>query len=1085
MHDDPGFHSRVPVSHLVYDRRTLLSLYSPTLMPGPTVVERVRELGLRSVYRMRRVHDCLHLRRYRGRRSGRRARKSPIVRCAGNGAFVIVSARSPGSGPVQCRSPPVLHPVHIDRHSAPPGKTLVFGFINIRSLANKVDDLLETGRDLSLDVMFIAETWHDTESVCLDRLRSGGYQVVDRPRPRPAAAMDTIRTNHGGLAIVAPPGVCLKRLETGAKPTLFELLCVRVVSGSFSCVVVLIYRPPKVKKEAETDQTAMSGFFVELEDVLDRVVTFVDPLYIVGDINIHLERPDEPVSRQFVELLGSHGLACRVSSPTHDRGGMLDVVASREDLPAPMVDVVDIGLSDHRLLRWSTSLVRQPPVYTSVPRRPWRRLDMEAFRAGLRSSSLCSADTWSRLDVDGLARLYDTEITAVLDGLVPVATVAYRRRPSDPWFDDECAAAKREVRRLERAIQQDDPSIDGAATAEWHASRRGYRSLLRRKREEFWRTKIDAESSTPRQLWKSIDALMGRGSAPVSSTIGPTDFHQFFDAKVAGVRASTADAPSPTFTAVDPGCSFTHFELLTVEDVAAAIRALPDKQCSSDPIATRYVKEAVDVLAPFCTELFNRSLTAGSVPSSFKAAYVTPLLKKVGLDPADVSSYRPISNLSVMSKLLERLVAKQLVGYLTASGLLPRLQSAYRAHHSTETAVLRVMTDILRALDTGNLAVLTLLDLSAAFDTVDHATLLRRLSVTYGLDGAVLNWFRSYLSGRTQFVRCGSSKSASSTLSCGVPQGSVLGPILFLLYTADLLGIIEQHDLIPHLYADDTQICGYSPPSDVLQLQERVSGCVDDVAKWMQSNRLQLNTAKTEVLWCASIRRQHQIPQPGLRVGVDVIVPSASVRDLGIYLDCDVSMKTHVSKVVSSCFAVLRRLRSIRSSVTRPVFVSLVVSLVLSRLDYGNATLAGITDRLMDRLRSVLNASARLIYASRRTEHVTPLLRDLHWLRYPDRIDYKLAVLVYRCLQGLAPSYLADEFTRVSEIESRRNLRSASTANLVVPRFQRKTLGGRAFPVAAAQAWNSLPSHVTSSSSLASFKRNLKTELFLRSYVQS
>ena len=216
----------------------------------------------------------------------------------------------------------------------------------------------------------------------------GGYQVVDRPRPRSAVAMDTVRTNHGGLAVVAFPVVGLKRLESGAKPTLFELLCVRVVSGSFSCVVVLIYRPPKVKKEAETDQTAMSGFFVELGDVLDRTVTFVDPLYIVGDINIHLERPDEPVSRQFVELLGAHDLACRVTSPTYDRGGMLDVVASREDLPAPMVDIVDIGLSDHRLLCWSTSLVRQPPVYTSVPRRPWRRLDMEALRAGQWSSSL-------------------------------------------------------------------------------------------------------------------------------------------------------------------------------------------------------------------------------------------------------------------------------------------------------------------------------------------------------------------------------------------------------------------------------------------------------------------------------------------------------------------------------------------------------------------------------------------------------------------------------------------------------------------------------------------------------------------------
>ena len=196
-----------------------------------------------------------------------------------------------------------------------------------------------------------------------------------------------------------------------------------------------------------------------------------------------------------------------------------------------------------------------------------------------------------------------------------------------------------------------------------------------------------------------------------------------------------------------------------------------------------------------------------------------------------------------------------------------------------------------------------------------------------------------------------------------------------------------------------------------------------------------------------------------------------------------VSMKTHVSKVVSGCFAVLRRLRSIRPSVTRSVFVSLVVTLVLSRLDYGNATLVGIPDRLMNRVRSVLNAAARLIHAARRTEHVTPLLRDLHWLRYPERIEYKLATLAYRCLHGLGPSYLADEFIRVSEIGSRRHLRSALTASLVVPRFRWKTLGGRAFPVAAAPVWNGLPSYVTSCSSLTSFKRCLKTELFHRSYV--
>jgi len=194
----------------------------------------------------------------------------------------------------------------------------------------------------------------------------------------------------------------------------------------------------------------------------------------------------------------------------------------------------------------------------------------------------------------------------------------------------------------------------------------------------------------------------------------------------------------------------------------------------------------------------------GSVPSSFKAAYVTPLLKKPDLDSADPKSYRPIANLSVQSKLLERLVARQLLNYLNAAKLLPERQSAYRAYHSTATAVTKVLADILLALDKGDIAMLTLLDLSAAFDTVDHAILLRRLEVSYSLGGAMLSWFGSYLDGRTQFIRCGRLSSDPTASICCVAQGSVLGPILFLLYTADVLPLIERYNLHPHGYADDT-----------------------------------------------------------------------------------------------------------------------------------------------------------------------------------------------------------------------------------------------------------------------------------------
>ena len=189
------------------------------------------------------------------------------------------------------------------------------------------------------------------------------------------------------------------------------------------------------------------------------------------------------------------------------------------------------------------------------------------------------------------------------------------------------------------------------------------------------------------------------------------------------------------------------FQSLVVEDVVAAVPALPDKHSADDPLPTRLLKENVDILAPVLVELHNRSLQTGSVPTSFKSAYITPLQKKANFDPADPKSYRLITNVSLLSKAARASRSSQLVSHLNAARPLPDLQSAYRAHHSTETAVTKVLSDILTVLDTGDIGMLTLADLSAAFDTVDH-DILRRLAVSYGLGGTVLSWFQSYLDGR-------------------------------------------------------------------------------------------------------------------------------------------------------------------------------------------------------------------------------------------------------------------------------------------------------------------------------------------------
>jgi len=176
------------------------------------------------------------------------------------------------------------------------------------------------------------------------------------------------------------------------------------------------------------------------------------------------------------------------------------VVCTRSDWPPPAVDIIDVDLSDHRLLRWPVPLVRPPPVYTTITTRPWRQLDIADLRAGLLESSLCRSDTWGDLDLDGLAQLYDDVIINMLDRFIPFRTVKCRRRPSDPWFDEECRAAKRLTRRLERAARRPDTSnaaAAAAATAKWRTQRRVYRDLRNQKRESFWREKVESERSCP------------------------------------------------------------------------------------------------------------------------------------------------------------------------------------------------------------------------------------------------------------------------------------------------------------------------------------------------------------------------------------------------------------------------------------------------------------------------------------------------------------------------------------------------------------------------------------------------------------
>ena len=470
------------------------------------------------------------------------------------------------------------------------------------------------------------------------------------------------------------------------------------------------------------------------------------------------------------------------------------------------------------------------------------------------------------------------------------------------------------------------------------------------------------------------------------------------------------------------------------------------------------------------------------IPDFWKEALVYPKLKQPGLD-FRFKNFCPISNLQFISKLVERAVADQIYAYLINNNYLPVHQSAYRPGHSTETALLKVKNDILMNMDKQHVTLLVLLDLSAAFDTVDHKVLLNRLRHDFGITGTVFSWFESYLTGRSQCISVDGVLSDNFKLDFGVPQGSCLGPLLFLLYSSELFKITERHLLQVHSYADDTQLyLSFKPGSDINETTAKcvIENCIADIQQWMTANRLKLNTEKTEFLILGTRKQLEKVTFSHLQVGSSVIhvSPSTSaVKNLGVWLDCRLNMLTHINKISSSAFYYLYNIRRIRKFLTRQSTESLVHAFITSKLDYCNSLLYGLPSVHIAKLQRVQNTAARLVTGLPRTCYITPVLSSLHWLPVVYRIQFKILLLTFKCLHDIAPQYLCDLLSVVKQ--TRYSLRSSDSLTLVPGSIKCKaTMGNCTFQSAAPKLWNNLPSRMRKTDSVNVFKKELKTHLF-------
>uniref|UniRef100_A0A8C1ETF6 Reverse transcriptase domain-containing protein n=1 Tax=Cyprinus carpio carpio TaxID=630221 RepID=A0A8C1ETF6_CYPCA len=942
-------------------------------------------------------------------------------------------------------------------------KTITFGLINIRSLTPKAVIVNEMITDNSFDVLCLTETWlKPNDYIGLNESTPPNYCYKHEPR----------QTGRGGGVATIYSDIISVTQKTGYRFTSFEILLLNVTLSDMqkksivSLSLATVYRPPGPYTE----------FLKEFGDFLSDLLVTSDKVLIFGDFNIHIDNTNDALGLVFTNLLNCFGVKQNVTGPTHRFNHTLDLIISHG------IDLTDIDIvpqsddvTDHFLV--SCILRIDDNNYIASHYRPGRTIvpaTKDRFTNNLPDLSQLLCVPINTHELDKMTGNMGSIFSNTLEAVAPIKLKKVREKRTVPWYNSNTHALKKETRSLERKWRKTNLEVFRIA---WKNSMSSYRQALKTARAEHIHKLIENNQNNPRFLFSTVARLTNNETPPdlnIPSQLNSNDFMNFFTDKIDNIRNTITNVDSTASNtlvlSIAPKDKLQCFTTIGQEELNKRITASKPTTCLLDPVPTKLLKELLPVAEKPLLNIINSSLSLGHVPKPFKLAVINEL-----------ANYRPISNLPFMSKILEKVVSAQLCSYLQKNDLYEEFQSGFRPHHSTETALVKITNDFLLASDQGCISLLVLLDLSAAFDTIDHDILIDRLQNYTGIQGQALRWFRSYLSDRYHFVYLNGESSHLSPVKYGVPQGSVLGPLLFSKYMLPLGNIIRKYGISFHCYADDTQLYISTRPGETSKLS-KLTECVKNVKDWMTNNFLLLNSDKTEILLIGPENITQNLVDYNLPLD-GCTVTSSTVKDLGVILDSNLSFENHISHVTKTAFFHLRNIAKLRNMLPVRDAEKLVHAFMTSRLDYCNALLGGCSASSINKLQVVQNAAARVLTRSRKYDHITPILQSLHWLPINFRISYKILLLTYKALNGLAPAYLTSLLPRYNPS---RSLRSQNAGLLIVPRIakiSKSTVGGRSFSYLSPKLWNNLPNIVWEADTLLQFKSRLKTHLFNLAYT--
>ena len=504
-----------------------------------------------------------------------------------------------------------------------------------------------------------------------------------------------------------------------------------------------------------------------------------------------------------------------------------------------------------------------------------------------------------------------------------------------------------------------------------------------------------------------------------------------------------------------------------VPELREIIKTSGIKTAFHDILPAKILKQVIEELLPHICELVNKSLLTGSA-EGMKESIIIPLLKKTGLDPDILKNYRPVANLLFLSQLTQRVVFRRLDKHMGCNNLHIKYQHGYKKFHSSETLLLHVVNDIFIAMDSGSGVILLLIDLSAAFDTVDVDLMLDILESEIGVTGVASRWFGSFLRDRNQRVLIENTLSDASSAHFGVPQGSILGPVLFNIYCRSLFSVIEKCGFSTSGYADDNNAhFSFALPFQYSIITQKLPYLMDQITQWMNRHFLKINPDKTEVIFFIPKNLQNENMINGCFLDNNCIRFSNVVKNLGFKLDRFLDMDHQVNGIVSHCYKLISDVRQYRHLLCDKDTELLMHAMVSSRIDYCNSLFVGAPKEIICKMQKVQNAAVRLIVKKSKRQSVRVDLCNLHWLRVEERIIFKLLTLTFKCYHGIAPDHLCNLITiRDAEHFVLQNV------------YVQNLYGRRTFMYNAPRYWNALPIDVRSEIRLEVFKRLTKHLLF-------